>query len=47
MLRLSFPPPSFPGIPAALFMAVHLMLVGVQIVGSVWIRKLSPDWTAA
>jgi hypothetical protein len=39
-------PPRFVHLPAALFVAVHLGLIAVQVVGSVWIRKLSPDWQA-
>lgn len=31
-------------IPALLLMGTHLTLIGVQIVGSIWIQKLSPDW---
>jgi hypothetical protein len=27
-----------------LLMGAHLSLIVVQIVGSVWIRKLSPEW---
>jgi hypothetical protein len=30
-------------LPAALLMTAHLTLVAIQIVGSLWIRKLSPD----
>ena len=33
-------------LPAWLFMSAHIMLVAVQIVGSVWIKRLSPDWSA-
>lgn len=39
-------PPSAP-VPALLLMAVHLLLIAVQVVGSVWIRRLSPTWEAA
>jgi hypothetical protein len=39
-------PPSTP-LPAMLLMATHLLLIGVQVIGSVWIRRLSPDWTPA
>lgn len=39
-------PPSAP-IPALLLMAVHLLLIAVQVIGSVWIRRLSPTWEAA
>lgn len=34
-------------IPAVLLMGAHLALIAVQIVGSVWIRRLSPTWDAA
>ena len=37
-------PPSAP-VPPALLMAAHLALVGVQVVGSLWLKRLSPDWT--
>ena len=32
------------GLPAWLYMAVHLSMISVQIVGSIWIRRLSPSW---
>jgi hypothetical protein len=38
-------PPWAPA-PAWLLMGVHLTLIAVQIIGSIWIRKLSPDWNA-
>jgi hypothetical protein len=31
-------------LPAALLMTTHLALVGIQVIGSVFIRRLSPDW---
>jgi hypothetical protein len=31
-------------LPALLTMVIHITLIGVQIVGSIWIQKLSPDW---
>ena len=37
-------PPSAP-VPALVLMAVHLTLTGIQIVGSIWIDKLSPTHT--
>jgi hypothetical protein len=40
---LCFPPFLVP-LPGALFVTVHLFLIAVQVVGSLWIRKLSPDW---
>ena len=38
-----------PGAPLApwLLMGAHLTLSAVQIVGSVWIRRLSPEWEVA
>jgi len=38
-------PPFLVALPSALFVTVHLTLIAVQIVGSLWIRKLSPEWT--
>lgn len=40
-------PPFLIALPAILFVTVHLLLITVQIVGSLWIRKLSPDWKSA
>jgi hypothetical protein len=37
-------PPWMP-LPAWLLIGVHLTLIAVQIVGSLWIKKLSPDWS--
>ena len=37
-------PPFLIQLPAILFMTVHLVLIAVQVVGSLWIRRLSPDW---
>ncbi len=31
-------------LPAWLYMTAHLSMIAVQIVGSVWIRRLSPAW---
>lgn len=36
-------PPWVP-LPAWLLMGAHLVLIAVQIVGSLWIKKLSPNW---
>jgi hypothetical protein len=38
-------PPFLIVLPAILFMGVHIFLIAVQIVGSLWIRKLSPAWS--
>jgi hypothetical protein len=37
-------PPSVIALPGALFVTVHLFLIAVQTVGSLWIRRLSPAW---
>jgi hypothetical protein len=37
-------PPFLVQLPAVVFMTAHLSLIAVQVVGSLWIRKLSPDW---
>jgi hypothetical protein len=36
-------PPSTP-LPAWLLVSTHLSLIAVQVVGSLWIRRLSPEW---
>jgi hypothetical protein len=36
-------PPTAP-LPGWLLMSAHLTAAAVQIVGSLWIRRLSPDW---
>jgi uncharacterized membrane protein len=36
-------PPTSP-LPAAALMGAHLALAAVQVVGSLWIRRLSPEW---
>jgi hypothetical protein len=37
-------PPFIVSLPAWLFMSVHLALIAIQLIGSLWIKKLSPDW---
>ena len=37
-------PPFIIALPNLLFVSVHLFLIAVQVVGSIWIRKLSPAW---
>jgi hypothetical protein len=37
-------PPWSPA-PGWLLMSAHLILIIVQIVGSLWIKKLSPNWS--
>jgi hypothetical protein len=34
-------------IPALLLMGAHILLIVLQIVGSVWIKNLSPDWKSS
>lgn len=36
-------PPWVP-LPAWLLMGAHLILIAVQVVGSLWIGRLSPNW---
>ena len=38
-------PPFVVALPAWLFVSAHLALIAIQVVGSLWIRKLSPDWS--
>jgi hypothetical protein len=38
-------PPFVVSLPAWVFIATHLTLIVVQIIGSAWIKKLSPDWS--
>ena len=40
-------PPASGLIPAALLMSAHGALIAVQVVGSLFIRRLSPDWDDA
>lgn len=40
-------PPFAVSLPEMLFMVVHLSLAAIQIIGSLWIKKLSPDWSKA
>lgn len=38
-------PPTVITLPGWLFMGAHLSLILVQVLGSLWIKKLSPDWS--
>lgn len=38
-----FVPPTA-ALPAVLLIGVHLTLIAIQLVGSLWIRRLSPAW---
>ena len=38
--------PPWTPIPSILVMGIHLSLIGVQLVGSLWIKKLSPEWSS-
>lgn len=37
-------PPSSP-VPGWLLMGTHVVLIAVQLTGSIWIKKLSPNWS--
>lgn len=37
--------PPWSPLPAWLLMGTHILLISVQIVGSLWIKKLSPNWS--
>ena len=36
--------PPWAPLPAWLLIGAHLILIAVQIIGSLWIKKLSPEW---
>lgn len=36
--------PPWAPLPAWLLMGAHLILIAVQVTGSLWIKKLSPNW---
>jgi len=38
--------PPWTPIPSILLMGIHLSLIGAQLVGSLWIKKLSPEWSS-
>ena len=38
--------PPWTPVPSILLMGIHLSLIGVQLVGSLWIKKLSPEWSS-
>jgi hypothetical protein len=38
--------PPWAPVPPWLLMTTHSVLIAVQVIGSLWIRKLSPDWSA-
>lgn len=37
--------PPWSPVPAWLLISAHLVLIAVQVIGSVWIKKLSPNWS--
>jgi hypothetical protein len=37
--------PPWAPLPAFLLMGAHLILIVVQVIGSLWIKKLSPNWS--
>jgi hypothetical protein len=36
--------PPWTPVPGFLLMGTHLLLIAVQVTGSLWIKKLSPNW---
>lgn len=36
--------PPWAPVPGILLMTAHLSLIVVQVAGSLWIKKLSPEW---
>ena len=38
-------PPFLVPLPAVVFVSIHLILIAVQVAGSIGIRRLSPDWS--
>lgn len=36
--------PPWAPVPSWLLMGAHLTLIVVQLIGSIWIKKLSPEW---
>jgi hypothetical protein len=39
-------PPFVIALPAIVFMSAHIALIVIQLAGSIWIQKLSPDWSS-
>lgn len=37
--------PPWTPLPTWLLMGAHITLIVVQVIGSIWIRKLSPNWS--
>lgn len=37
--------PPWAPLPAWLLIGAHIILILVQVVGSLWIKKLSPNWS--
>jgi hypothetical protein len=37
--------PPWSPLPAFVLMGAHLLLIVVQVIGSLWIKKLSPNWS--
>jgi hypothetical protein len=37
--------PPWAPLPAWLLMGAHITLIVIQVVGSIWIKKLSPNWS--
>jgi len=39
--------PPWAALPGWILMGAHLALIAVQIIGSLWIKRLSPNWPAS
>lgn len=37
--------PPWAPLPAWLLMGAHIILIAAQVAGSLWIKRLSPDWS--
>jgi hypothetical protein len=37
--------PPWAPLPAWLLMGAHIILIAVQVTGSLWIKRLSPNWS--
>lgn len=36
--------PPWAPVPGLLLMGIHVTLIAVQVIGSFWIKRLSPEW---
>jgi len=37
-------PPFLIALPPLVFMSAHIAMIVIQVAGSIWIQKLSPNW---